>query len=360
MRALKVLIADDSVVYRSQIRAAMELMPEIEVVAAASNGRIALERLQSGPVDLLILDLEMPEMDGLQTLRELTTRALSCKVLVFSSASKRGAEITMDALRLGASDFIAKPGAEDESDAVGVSPAQRIRAVLEPKIRALFPDLIESGSRSQSGAGRFPRVSWSSFRPSACVIASSTGGPTALEDIFSRLQGLPTIPILIAQHMPPLFTAALAERLMKASGIPAREATSGERLQAGRIYVAPGDFHLEIRGTAEAPILELDRGEQVHSVRPAADKLFLSAVSVFGPHLLGLVLTGMGHDGKDGAEAIKRAGGAVLVQDQKSCVVFGMPGAVYMAGAYDKIGPPEELAALMQEKAFAGGPTSWT
>lgn len=352
---VRTLIADDSVVYRSQIKTALGKIPGIDVVGAASNGRIAIERLLQTPTDLLILDLEMPEMDGLQTLSEMKKRGMECKVLVFSSSSKRGADITMQALALGATDFVAKPGPTDSTHAgIPEEPDAKIRSALEPKVRALFPRGLEPEAR----VDRAPRVSrpfdWNRFDPGIVVIGSSTGGPTALEAIFSALRPPLSCPIVIAQHMPPVFTAALAERLARVSGIPVTEARHGEVLQKGRVYVAPGDFHLRLEGTEERPIAALDQGPQINWVRPAVDPLFETAAALFGPRCLGIVLTGMGNDGRSGAEAIKTHSGAVVIQNEASCVVFGMPAAVQATGAFDCTGSPEQIAELLLTKIKGG------
>jgi two-component system chemotaxis response regulator CheB len=352
MTKVRVLIADDSVVYRSQIKAALSNSPFIEVVGAASNGRFAIERLLQAPVDLLILDLEMPEMDGIETLTEIRKRGFGCKVLVFSSSSKRGAEATMKALRLGASDFIPKPSGTGSPDpASPADPSEKIRALLIPKIEALFPTSELKQAPAQAKADlSFPKVIWDLVSPQIVVIGSSTGGPAVLEEIFSRLAPPLKCPIVIAQHMPPIFTATLAERLGLASGIPAQEATHGTVLKKDQIYLAPGDFHLRLTGTPQEIVAQLDQGPQINWVRPAVDPLFESASAIFKNRCLAFVLTGMGSDGKVGAEVIKRSGGAVVIQSEKSCTVFGMPGAVHAANAYDRIADPAEIANLLTEK----------
>ncbi len=355
---IRTLIADDSVVYRSQIRAALTGIPGVEVVGAASNGRLALERLAQGSVDLLILDLEMPEMDGLTTLKELANRGLKTKVLVFSSASKRGAEITLDALRLGATDFIAKPGPGDADPTSGeTDPSQKIRSLLQPKINAIFPDAAGSVLvQSHKGSTKYPSTVWDLLNPKIIVIGSSTGGPTVLETVFSGLLGPISCPIVIAQHMPPIFTATLAERISRVCGISAAEAKHGEILEKNKIYIAPGDFHLTLQGTADCVTLVLDQGPQINSVRPAVDPLFQSAARIFKDRCLGFVLTGMGADGKVGAEAIKDKGGTIVIQNEQSCVVFGMPGAVFTSGAYDRIETPSGIIKILNEKISLATP----
>lgn len=346
---IKVLIVDDSVVYRSQIRAALTDLPNIEVVGAASNGRLAVDRLKIADIDLMILDLEMPEMDGLETLKEINRLAISCKTLMFSSSSKRGSQITLEALQLGASDFIVKP---DGSGSDQQSPSDKIRSLLSPKINALFPVKLE---KKEAIIPPKPKLQspafWDLFKPKIVVIGSSTGGPTVLEKIFSNVKGPLSCPIIIIQHMPPVFTATLAERISKLSGIPAKEAVHGEILSKDNIYIVPGNYHLRLEGSVEKTTLLLDQTEQINSVRPAVDPTFESASKIFKEKCLAFVLTGMGADGKDGATYVKNNNGTVIIQEEKSCVVFGMPGAVFATGHYDMIATPDEIIRILQTKA---------
>jgi two-component system chemotaxis response regulator CheB len=357
MKKVSILIADDSVVYRSQIRAALTDIEWVEIVGAVSNGKLAIDKIKQVQVDLLILDLEMPEMDGLQTLAQITAQGLNCKVLVFSSVSKRGAEVTLEALRRGASDFITKPGHADNEEPLlaNANPSLRIKMALEPKIAALFPEAQKHSQalhKSMAPGSNFPLLIWDLFQPQMIVIGSSTGGPTALENIFSKLSGVNfKCPILIAQHMPPIFTATLAERLKKVSGIDTQEAVHGSPILSNKAYIAPGNFHMTVAGSPEKPIVQLDQGPQINSVRPAVDPLFESAVQLYRDKVLGIVLTGMGADGKVGAEKIKQRGGAVVIQDKESCVVFGMPGAVMESGAYDKVLNLEGIVSVLIDKA---------
>lgn len=354
-KSVQVLIVDDSVVYRSQIREALTQMAKFEVVGAPSNGSLAIDYLDRLRVDLVILDLEMSDMNGIEVLKEIQSRRHRCKVVVFSSGSKRGAETAIEAMKLGASDFVPKPGAvEISSQTTGSEPPSvRIRQALEPRLRALFPQHFEdstSKSHRTHATASFPRISWEKFQPKLVVIGSSTGGPTVLEKIFSELNAPLNCPIVIVQHMPPIFTATLAERLSRVSGIPAFEATDGMTLQANTIYVAPGNYHLRLKGTATRTQLVLDQGPPIHSVRPAVDPLFESASEIFKDSCLGIVLTGMGNDGKIGAQKIKEYGGAVVIQNKESCVVFGMPGAVFEAGAFDREATPSQIVSLLREK----------
>jgi two-component system chemotaxis response regulator CheB len=354
MKKLRVLVVDDSVLYRTQIRNALADLPWIEISGVASNGRLALERIQLVNIDLVILDLEMPEMNGIEMLKEMRMRSLQCPVLVFSSVSKKGAESTLEALGLGAVDFIPKPGAEGGPTAMQESdPAGRIRGLLLPRIQALFPGMVkEEAPRPLAlSSGKYERVSLDRYQPKVIVIGSSTGGPTVLESIFSRISGPLSCPILITQHMPPIFTATLAERIQKISGISTYEAKHGQVIEKGLIYVAPGNFHMRIEDQAGVMKIALDQGPLENSVRPAVDPLFKSAARIFGKGCLGIVLTGMGADGKVGSEWIKETGGAVLIQSEETCVVFGMPGAVKSAGAYDQVMSPDQIVEMLNEKA---------
>lgn len=377
-KKLKVLIADDSVVYRSQLRSAAAMLEYVDVVGVAANGRLAVEKLAQTSADLLILDLEMPEMNGLQTLEEIRRLGLQVKVLLFSSHSKRGAEITMDALRAGASDFVTKPGSEGAGsgnlEKVASDPAKRILELIQPKIEALFPSVLNGGAvpaptkmpaKPQASAGQgastpsaakvYPSLILETVRPRVLVIGSSTGGPNALEKLFSALRPPYSVPILITQHMPAVFTATFAERLGKLLGAgktveEVREGRDGEVLLPNRIYVAPGDYHMTLKAEGESVRIALDQGPPQNFVRPAVDPLFQSAAAIYRSGCMGIVLTGMGADGRIGSVAIKDAGGSVLIQNRESCVVYGMPGAVEAAGAFDLTADLEEIARVVSKK----------
>lgn len=367
---MKVLVVDDSIVFRTQISQALKSLPGIEVVGTAANGRIALQKIAQGTtVDLMTLDMEMPEMDGLETIKALRVSNKALKVIVFSSQNLRGAERALLALKEGADDIIAKPSGDDQNfDSALAS----IKASLVPKVlqfkRETTPSALADSPISNlrqdgsiplaspnptpirdhsplSAATAPPRPPHSyeqkaieSRDPRILVIASSTGGPTALETLFSQLPGPYKIPVLIAQHMPPVFTQILARRLGELSGVTAKEVQHGEALLPNTLYVAPGDYHFKVIRSNDTLFAETNQEPLRNSVRPAADYLFESAASLFGSQCLGLVLTGMGEDACLGAKAIKDQGGGILIQNKESCVVFGMPGAVYQIGAYDEIG----------------------
>jgi two-component system chemotaxis response regulator CheB len=345
----RILIVDDSIVMRSQIRAAIGEQSGMEVVGTASNGKIACQMLTQKQVDIVTLDLEMPIMNGLETLAEIKRLGLKPQVIVFSSLSVAGAEATLKALAAGASDFIAKPDLTRSDD---VSPALAIRKDLLPRLEQLMQRHREepvSKTTPPATAIRLPKTNFLSLFPKIVVIASSTGGPRALEEFIMSLKPPIQVPILITQHMPPLFTASLASRLQKLSGIPTAEVKDGETLLPGHIYIAPGDYHFSVNGTADAPRAKLDQGPQRNSVRPCADFLFESASALFKERCLGIVLTGMGADGLDGAIAIKKNRGGIIIQTKESCVVFGMPGAVFEADAYDRMGTPQEIAGMLSD-----------
>jgi two-component system chemotaxis response regulator CheB len=352
---VRILIVDDSVVFRSQIKAALEGVPHIEVVGVANNGKVALQKLAQSSVDLVTLDMEMPEMDGLTTIKEIRKARFPVKIIVFSSHTTRGSVSTLDALTSGAQDFVTKPSGDD----VGYqNAADKIKNELVPKIlQFLPPETIEKSRkssnmqlnenhfihRSNQEKKSYLKKELETFHPSVVVIGSSTGGPPALEKILSSLSLPIRIPIVIAQHMPPVFTATLAARLENSTGIKAAEAQDGEELLPNRIYVAPGNYHLSIKKIGTRSVLKLDQNPHRNSVRPAVDALFESAAEVYAHKVLGVVLTGMGEDGMLGAMAIKEKAGGVLIQDQASCVVFGMPGAVFNSGAYDYMGNLNEI-----------------
>lgn len=346
MNKIRLLIVDDSVLFRSQIQLALKDCPDIEIVGAASNGKIACDKMTHGDIDVCTLDIEMPEMDGIQTLKEMKNRGIKTKAIMFSSQSKAGAEKTFEAMKYGAYDFCPKP-MPDESK---LSPADKIREALLPKILALFGRKETSSTVSQNVTPTLVRPThksnllWESFRPDVLVIASSTGGPNALFDFFSHLKEPVPFPILVAQHMPPVFTTSLAERIASACGKVCREGVHGEIAQPNQVYIAPGNFHMKLIGDKNAPMIALDQGPQRNFVRPCADFLFESAAKIYTRNTFGIVFTGMGRDGADGCAVIKALNGAVMIQNEASCVVFGMPGAVYESENYDYQGTPVDLA----------------
>lgn len=349
---MRILIVDDSVVMRSQIKSSLDGIDNIEVVATANNGKIALQKLEQSSVDLVVLDMEMPELNGLETIKAIKLAKFKVRILVFSAYTKSGSELTLDALAAGADDFITKPSGPDMSLE---NATQKIREQLLPKILQ-FSSAISKAEKptnhlqkTNHSAVIFPKKTLSTFLPSAIVIGSSTGGPPALEKVLAHLVKPLRVPIFITQHMPPVFTQSFAKRLEHVTGISCDEAKHDEIVETNKIYIAPGDYHMKVVKTTDGLIkIQLDQGPQRNSVRPAVDHLFESAALVYGARTMGIVLTGMGEDGLVGAKAIKDANGGILIQDQASCVVFGMPGAIYNARYFDEVGNLTFINNLVQ------------
>jgi two-component system chemotaxis response regulator CheB len=335
MRKIRVLIVDDSVVIRRLLTDILKDDPEIEVAGTAPNGKIALAKLPQLNPDLVTLDIEMPELDGLGTLPELRKAYPKLPVIMFSTLTERGAKATLDALALGASDYVAKP-ANVGSVSAGI---ETVKAQLLPKIKTLCSQL------HPSAAGRTPvmkRVTPSRPAARSCdvlLIGSSTGGPQALGAVLAQLSADFPVPIAVVQHMPPVFTRHLADRLNQMCALHVSEAVAGDDLEPGRVLIAPGGMHLELQRVGCAVKAVLHDGPQENSCRPAVDVLFRSGAQVYGSGCMSLVLTGMGTDGLRGAQEICSVGGSVITQDEATSVVWGMPRAVTEAGLASHVLP---------------------
>ena len=334
---VRVLIVDDSVVIRQIISDALRGDPSVEIAGTAQNGRVALEKLLTTPVDVITLDLEMPEMDGLATLVELGKRASKTPVVVFSTLTERGATATIEALSRGASDYLCKPSGQKNIKVT----MEKIREELIPQDpRALHARSSGKAGCARGYAGKMQpmaapvNLSMPPGQVQLIVIAVSTGGPAALAEVIPRLPANLTQPVLIVQHMPATFTRVLAQRLDGTSKLRVHEATNKQRIASGNVYIAPGDFRMRVSGNAREAWLALDQGPSENGCRPSADPLFQSAVQVFGSTVLGLVLRPASATvtGTKGAGAIRKAGGHVWVQDEASSTVWGMPGSVVQAG----------------------------
>lgn len=335
MLKIRVLVVDDSVVIRRVVSEELDADPEIEVVGSAANGKIAVAKMTQVNPDLVILDIEMPEMDGLQTLTAIRKSFPRLPVIMFSSLTEQGATATLNALSLGATDYFTKPtglGGVDASRKV-------IREQLVPEIKALCKGKLAPTAGTVPVIPPKPAAAVKTGRVEAVVIAVSTGGPNALAEVFQTIPADLPVPVLIVQHMPPMFTRLLAERLTATSKHPVREAVAGDIVRPGLALIAPGDFHLTVAQEGTQVRARLDQNPQENSCRPSADPLFRSAVKVYGSGTLAVVLTGMGQDGLRGCEAVSHAGGQVVVQDEATSVVWGMPGFVAKAGLADKILP---------------------
>jgi len=356
MRKIRVLIVDDAVVVRKMVSDVLASDPALEVVGTAANGRIGLAKIPQVNPDLITLDVEMPEMDGLQTLAELRKSYPLLPVIMFSTLTMRGAGATLDALSLGASDYVTKP-ANVGSVAASI---RRIREDLIPRIKALCPG-IGGGGQALGSSFREPQFGKVSLpgstisthsalrapgrRVDIVAIGVSTGGPNALAMLVPQLPADLPVPIVVVQHMPPMFTRLLAERLDAKSAIHVSEGVAGALLQPGEVWVAPGDFHMVVARDAAAIRLQMHQEPPENSCRPAVDVLFRSVARLYGANVLAVVLTGMGQDGLRGCEEIRAVGGQVIVQDEKSSVVWGMPGFVARAGLADKVLPLEHMGS---------------
>ena len=345
MRKIRVLVVDDSATIRRIVADAIAASPDLELAGTAANGRLALDRLQAARADVVTLDVEMPVLDGIATLKALRAQAPRLPVLMFSSLTEKGALATLDALAAGASDFVTKSRAAS---------LEAARAFVELEV---LPRLRALGSRatgSQAPAVRLapaPPPSRLASRVEAVVIGVSTGGPQALEQVLPRLPRDLAVPVLVVQHMPAMFTELLARRLGTLSAVAVAEAADGMPVLPGKVYIAKGGRHLTVEGRAT---LRLDDGPPENSCKPAADVLFRSAAENWKAGVLAVVLTGMGRDGCSGSEKIRAAGGSVVIQDQETSVVWGMPGAVAGAGLADATLPIAGVAAEIVARVERG------
>ena len=347
-RRTRILIVDDSAVMRSLLRAVVCADTGLEVAGTAGDGESALSAIETLHPDLVLLDVEMPVMDGLVTLRKLRAKNHKMPVIMCSSLTQRGAKVTIEALSFGASDYVAKPTGQADRE----SAMQALSQDLIPKIHALTSQpqpLLPSAPRTPliTTFAPPPKAQTISSIPVAVAIGVSTGGPAALDLLLPTLPASFPLPILIVQHMPELFTKLFAERLDGRCPMQVREAVEGAPVRAGAIYIAKGNWHLEVLAGARAGApntLHLTQGLPENHCRPAVDVLFRSMAAVYGAGALAVVLTGMGSDGMVGCRAIREHGGSVLAQDQATSTVWGMPGVVTNAGLAQKVLPLNAIA----------------
>ncbi|MDF1800267.1 MAG: chemotaxis response regulator protein-glutamate methylesterase [Planctomycetota bacterium] len=354
MQPIKVLVVDDSVVIRRLLTAVLDADPRIEVVGYSTNGKLALRKIEQLEPEVVTLDVMMPVMDGIECMREIRKRWKDLPVIMFSSLTEEGAAVTLEALEAGANDFVTKPW---HTDGYAASVNQVSDALIQRIVAFHRPRDAKVQSRSTAPQGAVRAALPTPTRPrvgnravTAIVIGASTGGPNALNELFSVLPADLGVPILITQHMPPMFTTMLAERLDKLSDLHVREASDGDLVLPGQALLAPGDFHMRFKRAGTSILVALEQDEPVHSCRPAVDPMFASAREVWGPGLLAVVLTGMGQDGAKEAARIVEAGGQVLAQDEASSVIWGMPGAVALAGTADAVLPLDELASEIAQR----------
>jgi two-component system, chemotaxis family, protein-glutamate methylesterase/glutaminase len=347
-RKLRVLVVDDSVVMRRAVSDAISSDPELEVAGRAANGEIALSLCNRLHPDLITLDIEMPVMDGLATLKALRAARCNLPVIVFSTLTEVGAKATVECLASGASDYVAKP-----ADAVGPSLARdRIREVLVPRIKALCRAPETQRTTPASAIGTLPEVSHRSSAGSMDVVAigCSTGGPNALAEVLTKLPADFPVPVLVVQHMPPAFTHFLAQRLAALCRLPVAEGQEGEALAPGKIWIAPGGSHMCVTQSGGQMRLQLSQAPAENSCRPSVDVLFRSVAIAFSGRALAIVLTGMGQDGLRGCELLADRGAEIWVQDEATSVVWGMPGFVARSGLAQAILPISEIGARMANR----------
>jgi two-component system chemotaxis response regulator CheB len=354
MPKFRVLVVDDAVVFRKVVSEELSGDPELEVVGTAANGRIALARLAQVNPDLVILDVEMPEMDGLATLKELRKTYPRLPVIMFSALTERGAAATLEALALGATDYFTKP--------TGTSGLEESREVLR---KELIPEIKALCRRQAAGVAPAPAPPPPAVSrgPTACsrpielvAIGTSTGGPNALAEVFARLPAAFPVPIVIVQHMPPMFTRLLAERLTAQSALQVHEGSSGAVLRPGHAWIAPGDHHMIVARDATQARLLIHQDPPENSCRPAVDVLLRSVATAYGAAALTVIMTGMGQDGLRGCQLLKEAGGPILAQDEASSVVWGMPGYVARAGLADRVLPLALIADEIVRRVGRGRP----
>jgi two-component system chemotaxis response regulator CheB len=390
MRRIRVMVVDDVSIVRRLVSNALAVDPDIEIVGAAANGKEALEKIPIVKPDLVILDYEMPEMDGMETLKEIRRRPGGPKVIFFSSYTRQGAKVSLDALWQGADDYATKVTADNLAAATLC-----VQSELLPKIKGLCEGLVAGGAGGAGGSSRpttaqapgFPALatipptpasgaasgasaeasggeivdavaSGASMAPSSPVeivaIGASTGGPRALSAV---IEGLPVdfpLPVVVVQHMPPLFTRSLAERLSTRSGLRCLEGVDGAAVEPGTVWIAPGNWHMTVAREGGVARLRLMGDPPENSCRPSVDPLFRSVAALYGSAALGVVLTGMGQDGLLGSRRIHECDGRILVQDEATSVVWGMPGAVARAGLAHKVVPLPEIAGEILKHVSAG------
>ena len=312
----------------------------------------ALKAIGEHEVDVVILDIEMPEMDGMTALPKLLREEPSLKIIMSSTLTEDGAAVTLRALSLGAADYIPKP-----STTVGLQGSDEFRKTLVAKVKALGAARHSRSGRppAQKDIAAAPRAALFggktvalrrvplAFKPQIVAVGASTGGPHALRGFFRGLKKPLRVPVVVTQHMPAMFTKLLAENLARTSGLPITEAVEGEPLTNGHVYLAPGDYHMSVVEKGETKVIGLDQEPPENYCRPAVDVMLRSVVAAYQSRVLSVILTGMGHDGRKGGEAVVESGGVVIAQDEATSVVWGMPGAVATAGLCSAVLPLDEV-----------------
>lgn len=353
---IRVMVVDDSAVIRGLFTKMLNAEPDIEVVSSLANGLLAVKNLTKSNVDVVVLDIEMPVMDGLTALPKLLEQDRDLKVVMASALTLRNADISLKALQAGAADYVAKPSSTHEITAVDTFRRElitRVRTLGEThkRRRGLAP--VGTAAAAAPPGEPLSLREPGRHRPTIVAIGSSTGGPQAL---FSMLKSLSPSqvkqPVIITQHMPATFTTMLAEHIARQTDWTCSEAEDGEVIEGkGHIYLAPGGYHMLVKKLGDNRIVRLSRGAPENFCRPAVDPMLRSAVESYGPGVLSVILTGMGADGMKGGEQVVEAGGTVVAQDEKSSIVWGMPGAVASAGLCSAVLPIDRIGAYVAEMA---------
>jgi two-component system chemotaxis response regulator CheB len=360
---VRVMVVDDSAVIRGLISKALETDPGIKVMSTASNGQMAVEVASRSNVEVAVLDIEMPVMDGITALPKLLAARPGLQVVMASTLTRKNADISLKALAAGAADYVAKPSSSE------LVSAEDFKRELTAKVKALGQAYRRKHPESATAAPTVARRSFvpavpagppapiklraeATIQPEILAIGSSTGGPQALFKVLGGLGGRSDLPILVTQHMPATFTAILAEHIAQASRIPTAEARDGEPVLGGRIYVAPGDIHMTVAVEDGKKLIRLMKSAPENFCRPAVDPMLRSVAAAYGARSMVLILTGMGSDGQKGAAAVVAAGGSVVAQDEATSVVWGMPGAVAKTGLCSAVLPLPEIAPYLRRLAM--------
>jgi len=366
---IRVMVVDDSAVIRGFLTRFIEADREVKIVASASNGQNAVTSMKPDKFDVVVLDIEMPVMDGLTALPLILKADPNVQVIIASTLTKANADITMRALEMGAAECLAKPTSHEMSGAatfrdelmrkvkaLGLVARKRRGPVERPQRPAISaPRDVPKTLPQAAGKNILLRPDTIKAAPEVIAVGSSTGGPQALLQFFTDLKVPLRQPVFITQHMPPTFTTILAEHIAKQSGLLCHEAVEGEAVLGGHIYLAPGNFHMTVKEEGGKKVISLNQGPQENFCRPAVDPMLRSLISAYGKRILAIIFTGMGSDGMKGCQQVVEAGGTVLAQDEASSVVWGMPGAVATAGVCTQVLPLNSMAKAVRVYADRGG-----
>jgi len=369
---IKVMVVDDSALYRQLVKNVLRNISEVEVVGLACTGSEALEKIPELQPDLLTLDVQMPNMNGLELLREIKKRRMPVKSIMLSSLTAHGAQVTTDALLAGAFDFIQKPNSPDANinrlqlesqladkinafhQSLNISLPSRKGSSAAPRSLKLQSEEATSSPSAQDAAGNSATHEKRAVRIDAVLIGTSTGGPMALREVIPKLPNHLGVPVLVVQHMPPKYTQSLASRIGEVSQMPVHEATDGMKVEPNHVYIAPGGLHMGLARLHGKPVIRTSDDPHEHNCRPAVDFTFRAACNIYSGNLLGVILTGMGRDGTEGCKMIKQLGGSVLAQHPDGCTVYGMPKVVVEEQLADRVVPLEKMASWIVRMVESG------